>query len=72
MNKSDIGINAGIIWHLLSEKGPLTVSELCKSSKLERDELMLASGWLARENKIEFFPHEKDLMVSLSCCQFYF
>jgi len=72
MIKFDIGVNAGIIWHLLSEKGPLTINELNELTGFERQELMLALGWLSRENKVDFSQHGEDLQVSLSHSNFYF
>ena len=72
MIKSDIGVNAGIVWHLLSEKGSLTINKISELIEFEKHELMLALGWLSRENKIDFSPHGEDLMVSLSCSHFYF
>ena len=72
MIKFDIGVNAGIIWHLLSEKGALTISQLNELTGFERQELMLALGWLSRENKVDFSPHGEDLQVCLSCSDFYF
>lgn len=47
-----IGYNAGKIWSILNEKGPLTKSILLKYTKLSNYEFYSAVGWLARENKI--------------------
>ncbi|HOV71400.1 MAG TPA: winged helix-turn-helix domain-containing protein [Dysgonamonadaceae bacterium] len=54
MNKKDIGINAGIIWNLLSDNEKWDVKKLKKASGLSEKEIYAAIGWLARENKIEF------------------
>ena len=72
MIKFDIGVNAGIIWHLLSEKGALTTHQLGKLTGFERQELMLALGWLSRESKVDFSQHGEDLQVALSNSSFYF
>jgi hypothetical protein len=72
MIKSDVGINAGVIWHLLSEKGTLNFDQIKKSTNLEVYEVMLALGWLSRENKINFSEKGKEMYVSLSSSQFYF
>lgn len=47
-----IGQTAGLIWHLLTEKGPLTMAQVVKQTGESRDLVMLALGWLAREDKI--------------------
>ena len=54
MNKKDIGVNAGIIWNLLSDNEKWDVKKLKKASGLSEKEIYAAIGWLARENKIEF------------------
>jgi len=70
--KHNIGVNAGIIWHLLLEKGTLTIEKLEKLIEFERHELMMALGWLMRENKIDFHHHGENLHVRLSDSNFYF
>ena len=72
MIKFDIGVNSGIIWNLLSEKGALTINALEELTGFEKQELMLALGWLSRENKINFSQYGEDLLVSLSESDFYF
>jgi hypothetical protein len=46
------GQNAGEIWKLLNEKGPLTKKEIQKSTKQNDDDFFVGVGWLAREDKI--------------------
>jgi hypothetical protein len=58
MIKNDIGINAGIIWQLLNEKGALPISAIKTQTKFSNEYLFYALGWLAREDKVVFF--EKD------------
>lgn len=53
MDKIEIGLNAGIVWRLLSVKGKMAAEELRLASGLHPFELALAVGWLARENKID-------------------
>jgi Winged helix-turn-helix domain (DUF2582) len=50
---SQIGETAGQVWHLLSEKGSLTIAKLVKEIDAPRDIVMQALGWLAREEKVE-------------------
>lgn len=46
------GANAGKVWTTLEINGPLTFSNLLKNTKLSLNDLYVAIGWLARENKI--------------------
>jgi len=46
------GQNAGEIWKLLNEKGPLTKKEIQKFTKQNDDDFFVGVGWLAREDKI--------------------
>ena len=46
------GQNAGEIWRLLNEKGPLSKEEIQESTKQNDDEFFVGVGWLAREDKI--------------------
>jgi len=50
----EFGTNAGKIWNELNTKGPLNEKELLKNTKLTKNNLYAAIGWLARENKIQF------------------
>ena len=63
MMTTKIGENAGLIWNALQE-GALTFKALKKATKLKNDELYLALGWLARENKLAFAEGE-ELTISL-------
>ncbi|MDR0830821.1 MAG: winged helix-turn-helix domain-containing protein [Prevotellaceae bacterium] len=65
MIKEDIGINAGIIWQLLNEKGALPISEIETETKFSREYLSYALGWLARENNIVFFEKDDVMKVNL-------
>ena len=46
------GLKAGIVWEALNQNGPSTVGELMKATKLSREEIYGALGWLGREEKI--------------------
>jgi predicted ArsR family transcriptional regulator len=50
--ESIFGVNAGIVWEALNEKGPCTIADLAKTTSLSREEVHGALGWLGRENKI--------------------
>jgi len=65
MVKNDIGINAGVIWHLLADKGAVSIFGLRKHSDIKATDVFLALGWLAREDKIRFFEKEGEIYVEL-------
>ena len=52
MTINELGQNAGKVWQLLNEKGPLSETKLINFSLLKEWQLRTAVGWLARENKI--------------------
>lgn len=55
MDKTTIGVNAGIVWRTIDNSGRAwKYEELKKETKLSDRDLNAAIGWLARENKIEF------------------
>ena len=54
MNKHQIGLNAGIVWHLLNNNERWTYCKLREASGLSERDLDAAIGWLAREDKIDF------------------
>ncbi len=59
MDKKFIGLNAGIVWHIISDQRKWKYSELKQKSGLPDKELYAAIGWLAREDKIEI-EHGED------------
>ena len=60
-----IGQNAGLVWGAL-QNGALELKALKKATKLKNDELFLALGWLAREDKLCFEEKEGDTLVALA------
>ena len=61
MEKTKIGVNAGKVQRILNEKGELSMFDLCRDLGLTFEDVALAIGWLARENKI--FLRKKDEML---------
>ena len=49
MNKSEIGLNAGKVWQLLSDYAKWSYGALKRKSGLKDKELGAAIGWLARD-----------------------
>jgi RNAse (barnase) inhibitor barstar len=66
MIKNDIGINAGIIWQLLNEKGALPINAIETHTKFSNEYVLYALGWLARENNIVFFEKDDVMQVKLT------
>lgn len=61
---TQIGETAGVVWHTLHEKGPLSIAKLVKEVGAPRDLVMQAVGWLAREEKLSF-DESRSRVVSL-------
>ena len=60
-----IGQTAGQVWQLLSEEGPLSFAKLVKQLDQNRDVVMQAIGWLAREEKVNIQETSRGRVVSL-------
>lgn len=60
-----IGETAGVIWRLLEERGPMSMAQVVKQSGESRDLVMLALGWLAREDKVDIDAESRGRTVSL-------
>ena len=65
MNKSDIGLNAGKIWRLLSNYAKWDYGTLKRKSGLKDKELGAALGWLACEDKIVLHQENEELYIFL-------
>lgn len=67
MLKGDIGINAGAIWQLLSEKkSKLSIREIEELTSYKESMILLALGWLGREDKIRFLDEDGQFYVELN------
>ena len=60
-----IGEAAGISWRYLEQHGETTLSKLKQGTKLSDQLLLMAIGWLTRENKLSFVQDRRSLKVSL-------
>ncbi len=68
MNVEQIGTAAGAVWQALNTADALGIKQLKKETKLKKEEIIAALGWLAREGKvnIDTDPEDpKELLVSL-------
>ena len=59
-------------WRILNEKGELSMFELCRELGLTFEEVAVAIGWLARENKISFREKDNMLFVKIDDVEFSF
>jgi hypothetical protein len=60
-----IGETAGAVWNALNENGPLSLAKLVENVGGNRDVVMQAVGWLAREDKIDITETKRGRIVSL-------
>lgn len=67
MNIESIGTWAGEVYKALetSDTRVLGMKGLKKATKLKKDELMAALGWLGREGKIALTENDEDTIVTL-------
>jgi hypothetical protein len=65
MIKSQIGNNAGKVWHFLDKNRESTFFEIKTALSIQSADLWMALGWLARENKIFFFIEEDADRITL-------
>ena len=63
---NQIGETAGSVWHELNENGPLSLAKLVERVGGNRDVVMQAIGWLAREGKIDITENKRGKTVSLT------
>ena len=66
MNVKNIGLNAGVIWHLLFDNGKLTVRKIGEMTGYDGMNICLALGWLAREDKISFINSDGSIYFELN------
>jgi hypothetical protein len=62
---TEIGATAGVVWKVLSEKGPMDLTKLVKAVGEPRDAVMQAIGWLAREDKLTFEENGRKRTIAL-------
>ncbi len=61
----EIGEIAGLVWHVLDDQGPQPLSKIVKRVGAQRDVVMQAVGWLAREKKIAIESDGRTRIISL-------
>ena len=60
-----IGSAAGVIWQYLHGHGDATIRTLKKETKLSDQILLMAIGWLAREDQLDLARAGSTLKISL-------
>jgi len=67
MNIESIGTWAGEVYKALENSDTRTLSFklVKKATKLKKDEIMAALGWLGREGKIVISENEEEMTVTL-------
>ncbi len=67
MNIESIGTWAGEVYKALetSDTRMLGMKGIRKATRLKKDELMAALGWLGREGKISIAEEDEDTVVTL-------
>ncbi|MEA3500752.1 MAG: winged helix-turn-helix domain-containing protein [Candidatus Marinimicrobia bacterium] len=49
----NIGTIAGKVWKMLSSNGKMTVTGLTKKTSEKKDQILMALGWLSKEDKLD-------------------
>lgn len=67
MNIESIGTWAGEVYKALDacDTHTLGLKALKKATKLKKDEIMAALGWLGREGKVVIAPNDEEIVVNL-------
>ncbi len=67
MNIESIGTWAGEVYKALdsSDTRMLGLKGVKKATKLKKDEIMAALGWLGREGKIAITMNDEDIVITL-------
>jgi len=66
MIKERIGEYAGVIWHLLYNRGKLNLRDIGEATHCGQDVIFLSLGWLLRENKIRIQNKNGKLFYELN------
>lgn len=67
MNIESIGTWAGEVYKALeaSDTHILGLKQIKKATKLKKDEIMAALGWLGREGKVVITTNDEEIVVNL-------
>lgn len=59
------GIIAGKVWKTLDKKGAMSAAALAKETGVSNNELLMALGWLLREDKLNISKEKNVTKYSL-------
>lgn len=62
---SIFGKNAGAVWRFLNSNGPSNIEGIVRATKLRREHVFGALGWLGREDKIMMEEKGRAIIFSL-------
>jgi hypothetical protein len=63
--ETEIGNAAGVTWRLLAAKGTMPLTQLKQEAGLTEPLLLMAIGWLAREEKVEITRDRRSFRIGL-------
>jgi len=66
---NEIGRIAGTIWHYLEKNHEATVTQLTREMDMSERKILMAIGWLAREEKLAFEQRRRRLYITLKAPQ---
>jgi hypothetical protein len=61
----EIGETAGKVWHALNKHGSMSVAKLVERIGGNRDVVMQAVGWLAKEDKLDISETKRGKTLAL-------
>ncbi|MDH6303622.1 hypothetical protein M2459_000444 [Parabacteroides sp. PF5-5] len=65
MIKNEIGLSAGDLYSLLSQKGSLSLRKIGELTRNKESVIYLTIGWLLRENKISVIEQNGEWVFEL-------
>jgi len=64
--QDEIGNAAGVVWEFLDQQGDTVLVTLKDRTGLSEGILLMALGWLAREEKVNLLKEGRTIRVSLT------
>jgi len=61
----EIGKTAGDVWQVLHNEGEITLARLKKAVPVKEEILLMALGWLAREDQLNFSSTGRSIRLSI-------
>ena len=64
--RDEIGNAAGVVWECLNQQGETVLVTLKDRTGLSEGILLMALGWLAREEKVNLLKEGRTIRISLT------